>query len=214
MLIVGCASRRVRERRACAILLNTQPGMEGVMDWYLMVLRRYAEFDGRSRRSEYWMFMLFNFLVILALAVIGVVGLVISHDYGVILFVPLGIYSLATLIPGLAVGVRRFHDTGRSGWLFLVFMLAGMIPIIGFIGAIIQIVFLCQDSNVGTNQFGPSPKYPDLAGVPAGTAGFNPTGFGVQPQPFTGESNFGFCHKCGAKFKEASPFCVKCGVHV
>jgi uncharacterized membrane protein YhaH (DUF805 family) len=185
--------------------------MEVAMDWYLMVWRRYAEFDGRSRRSEYWMFVLFNFLALIALVLLGALGIVISHDYGGILFVPLGIYVLATIIPGLAVGVRRFHDTGRSGWLLLVFMVVGMIPVIGFIAAIIQIVFMCQDSDVGTNLYGPSPKYPDMAGLAAGTAGFGSMGFGAPPQPFMGGSNFGFCHKCGVKLKDASPYCVHCG---
>lgn len=184
------------------------------MDWYLMVLRRYAEFDGRSRRSEYWMYMLFNFLVVLALAFVGVVGLVISHDYGGILFVPLVIYALATMIPGLSVGVRRFHDTGRSGWLFLGFMLAGMIPFVGLIGAIVQIVFLCQDSNVGANQYGPSPKYPDLPGVAAGNMGFSPMGFGAQPQPFTGGNPLVFCRNCGKQVESGSQFCSGCGAHV
>ena len=187
------------------------------MNWYLMVWRRYAEFDGRSRRTEYWMFVLFNFLAILVLALIGGVGLAISQDYGGVLFIPLGIYVLATVIPGLAVGVRRFHDTGRSGWLLLVFMLVGMIPFIGLIGAIIQIVFLCQDSNVGTNQYGPNPKLPEQAvGVFAGSVGFTSMGIGLgaQPQPPTVQSNFGFCHSCGIRLKDASPFCGNCGGRV
>ena len=184
------------------------------MDWYLMVLRRYAEFDGRSRRSEYWMFVLFNFLAILALAALGGAGIVISKDYGGILFIPLGIYILAATIPGLAVSVRRFHDTGRSGWLLLVFMLVGMIPIIGLIGAVIQIVFMCQDSDAGTNQYGPSPKYPDLPGVAARTAGFTSMGPGAQPQPFTGGNPLVYCRNCGKQVESGSQFCSGCGTHL
>jgi len=73
------------------------------MDWYLMVWRRYAEFYGRSRRMEFWMFELFNILAIFVLAALGGVGLAISEDYGGVLFIPLGIYFLAIIIPGLAV---------------------------------------------------------------------------------------------------------------
>ena len=80
------------------------------MDWYLMVWKKYAEFDGRSRRTEYWMFMLFNFLAILALCAVGGVGIAMSQDNGWVLFIPLGIYGLAGLIPTLAVATRRFHD--------------------------------------------------------------------------------------------------------
>jgi uncharacterized membrane protein YhaH (DUF805 family) len=184
------------------------------MDWYLMVWRKYAEFDGRSRRKEYWMFVLFNFLAILALAAIGGVGLAISEDYGGILFVPLGIYVLATIIPGLAVGVRRLHDTGKSGWLLLVFMLVGMIPFIGLIGAIIQIVFMCQDSDPGTNQYGPNPKYPDLSGAAAGTAGFTSMGLGAQPGPFAGGIPLVYCRNCGKQMESGSQFCSGCGAHV
>jgi uncharacterized membrane protein YhaH (DUF805 family) len=187
------------------------------MDWYLMVWRKYAEFSGRSRRKEYWMFVLFNFLAILALAAIGGVGLAISEDYGGILFVPLGIYVLATIIPGLAVGVRRLHDTGKSGWLLLAFMLVGLIPVIGFISAILQIVFMCQDSDPGMNQYGPNPKFPEQAfGSFAGSAGFASMRPGAQPGPFTtstGDVSFGFCKSCGIRLKDASPFCGSCGRH-
>jgi len=187
------------------------------MDWYLMVWRKYAEFSGRSRRKEYWMFLLFNFLAILALGAIGGVGIAISEDYGGFLFIPLGFYVLATIIPGLAVGVRRLHDTGKSGWLLLVFFLVGLIPVIGFIGAIIQIVLMCQDSDPGMNQYGPNPKFPEQNfGAFAGSAGFASMGLGAQPQPFTppaGDAIFGFCKSCGIRLKDASPFCGSCGRH-
>lgn len=151
------------------------------MHWYLMVWRKYAEFAGRSRRKEYWMFVLFNALAVLALIAIGVAGIAMSEDYGGLLFIPFGIYLLATIIPGLAVAVRRLHDSGRSGWLMLVFFLVGLIPFIGLIGGIIQIVFMCQDSDPGTNRYGPNPKFPELAGA-AGYAGFTSMGLGAQPQ--------------------------------
>jgi uncharacterized membrane protein YhaH (DUF805 family) len=113
------------------------------MHWYLEGLKKYAVFSGRARRKAYWMFVLFNVIIAFALAFIeGLVG-----GPGV-----LGIlYSLAVLIPGIAVSVRRLHDTNRSGW----WLLIGLIPLIG---AIVLLVFAVQDSQPGANQYGPNPK--------------------------------------------------------
>ena len=184
------------------------------MDWYLMVWRKYAEFDGRSRRTEYWMFALFNILAIFALALVGGLGMaLIDNGSGVggVLFIPLGIYFLAAIIPNIAVAVRRLHDSGKSGWLLLLLMVLGIIPIIGFIASVAQIVLMCLDSDPGMNQYGPNPKSPELDGMAVGNAGFAAMGLGGQPVAFTGESNFGFCSACGAPFKDASPFCSGCG---
>ena len=113
------------------------------MNWYLDVLKKYAVFDGRARRKEYWMFFLFNIIIAFVLGIIeGIVG-----GPGVIG----AIYGLAVLLPGIAVGVRRLHDTSRSGW----WLLIGLVPIIG---AIVLIVFFVQDSQPGDNQYGPNPK--------------------------------------------------------
>jgi len=186
------------------------------MDWYLMVWRKYAEFDGRSRRTEYWMFVLFNFLAILVLCVVGGVGLALidkGSGAGGVLFIPLGIYILAAMIPSIAVAVRRLHDSGKSGWLLLLLMVLGIIPIIGFIASVVQIVLMCQDSDPGMNQYGPNPKYRELAGMALGNAGFTSMGLGGQPQPFTGANNFGFCKNCGAPLKDATTFCSSCGAH-
>jgi len=114
------------------------------MEWYLTALQKYAVFGGRARRKEYWYFVLFNFLISLILGFIdGLLGLTLEGGLGVLG----GIYSLAVLIPGIAVTIRRLHDTGRSGWwLLLVF-----IPLVG---PIILIVFLVGGSQPGTNQYG------------------------------------------------------------
>ena len=113
------------------------------MNWYLDVLKKYAVFNGRARRKEYWMFILFYFIIAVVLSIIeafvGIVG-VLS-----------GLYGLAMLIPGIAVGVRRLHDTNRSGW----WLLIGLVPLIG---AIVLLVFFVQDSQAGENQHGPNPK--------------------------------------------------------
>ena len=119
------------------------------MIWYLKALTNYTEFGGRARRKEYWFFILFNILISIAFTIIdGVTGLY-SIETGVGLFS--GIYSLAILVPSIAVGVRRLHDTNRSGW----WLLISFIPLIG---AIILIVFLASDSNSEENQYGPNPK--------------------------------------------------------
>lgn len=113
------------------------------MDYYIAVLKKYAVFSGRARRKEYWMFVLFNFIISFIISLIGTfIETLLFLQY---------LYMLAILIPGIAVTVRRLHDTNRSGWwYFIVF-----IPIVG---AIVLIVFLAQDSQSGENQYGPNPK--------------------------------------------------------
>ncbi|MBA7614686.1 MAG: DUF805 domain-containing protein [Calditrichaeota bacterium] len=113
------------------------------MNWYLEVLKKYAVFSGRSQRKEYWMFYLFNIIIAFGLGFIdGLVG-----GPGVLA----SIYGLAVLIPGIAVSVRRLHDTNRSGWLLLI----ALIPLIG---VIVLLVFMVQDSQPDENQYGPNPK--------------------------------------------------------
>ncbi|MBZ0335003.1 DUF805 domain-containing protein [Marinobacter sp. AL4B] len=119
------------------------------MNWYLEVLKKYAVFSGRARRKEYWFFILFNIIISLALGAIdGVMGSY-SETAGVGLLG--GIYSLAVLIPGIAVTVRRLHDTGRSGWWFLIVL----VPVIG---ALVLLVFMVLDSKPEQNQYGANPK--------------------------------------------------------
>lgn len=113
------------------------------MNWYLGCWKKFADFSGRARRQEYWMFVLFNFLVSVAVGIVdGILGT--GGSLG-------GLYSLAVLVPSLAVAARRLHDTDRSGW----WMLIALIPLVGWI---ILLVFLCSDSKPGENRFGPNPK--------------------------------------------------------
>ncbi|MDZ7658252.1 DUF805 domain-containing protein [Fodinibius sp.] len=128
------------------------------MEWYIKVLKNYAEFEGRARRKEYWMFTLINFLIYVALQAIMVMfgGMDPESSIGVLITGILGLYSLAVFIPSIAVGVRRLHDTGRSGW----WLLISLVPIIG---AIVLLVFLVQDSQPGANQYGENPKRVDTA---------------------------------------------------
>jgi uncharacterized membrane protein YhaH (DUF805 family) len=113
------------------------------MNWYLAVLKNYAGFSGRARRTEYWMFILFNFLISIAISVVERI-LGIGGTLGLL-------YSLAVLVPGIAVGIRRLHDTNRSGW----WLLLALIPIVGWI---VLIVFAVQEGTHGANPFGPDPK--------------------------------------------------------
>lgn len=112
-------------------------------EWYLKCLRQYTDFSGRARRREYWMFVLANFIVGI---VIGILESILGSK-GIIG----GIYSLAVLIPSLAVCVRRLHDVGKSGWFYFI----GLIPLIGWIWLI---VMFCQDSQPEANKWGENPK--------------------------------------------------------
>lgn len=118
------------------------------MEWMLMPLKRYADFSGRSRRMEYWMFTLFIFLVYIVLAVLGAIG---GETVGGIMGILLMIFALGIIVPAIAVQVRRFHDQDKSGW----FVLLGLIP---GIGGLIVLVFMCLEGTNGPNQYGPDPK--------------------------------------------------------
>ncbi len=119
------------------------------MNWYLEVLKKYAVFNGRARRKEYWYFLLFSILISLALAFVDDMLGTFSAKAGLGLLG--GIYFLAVMIPGLAVSVRRLHDTSRSGW----WVLIALIP---FIGSIILLIFTVLDSTPGENAYGENPK--------------------------------------------------------
>lgn len=121
------------------------------MNWYLMAWQNFAQFEGRSRRKEYWIFTLVN-LLIFGILYIG--GFVMLGRNGFVATVFLGLcalYSLAQLVPALACATRRLHDTGRSGW----WILLAFVPVIN----LALIVLLALDSEPGDNQYGPNPKY-------------------------------------------------------
>ncbi|MNQ66198.1 Inner membrane protein YhaI [compost metagenome] len=121
-----------------------------MIEWYKkVVFENYANFNGRARRSEYWYYTLANtILAILAMILDNVAGL----TFGNIGYGPLySVIALGTIIPGLAVLVRRLHDVGKSGWFFFIIL----IPIIG---SIWLLVLLCTEGESGTNQYGSDPK--------------------------------------------------------
>ena len=119
------------------------------MNYYTQAFKNYAKFTGRSRRSEYWYFTLFNAIfVIVAMFLDNKLGTTIGLlPYGYIYFA----YFLVTIIPGLSVLVRRLHDVGKSGWMFLIIL----IPIIG---GIWLLVLLATDSQTISNKWGDNPK--------------------------------------------------------
>jgi len=136
----GCAKEIHKTARTCPACGAPQAGAAQVSganaggrshNWFLEPLKKYATFNGRARRKEYWYFVLFCTLINIAF---GVFGLRIISD----------VFALAVFIPSIAVGVRRMHDTGRSGWWLLL--------------PIVNIVFLAQAGHSGPNEYGADPK--------------------------------------------------------
>ena len=129
------------------------------MEWMILPLRRYADFSGRSRRLEYWMFQLFYFLVlIVGVVLVSVIGSLSGDSASSAIFVVAAtgfvVGYLALFIPMLAVQVRRLHDQDKSGW----FLLLGVIP---YLGGLILLILMCIDGTPGPNRFGPDPKDPE-----------------------------------------------------
>ena len=130
------------------------------MGWMILPYKRYADFTGRSRRLEYWMFTLFYWLVLIVLAFAFVAasgpfadaaGEAGSGTASVVFVIVLMVFVLGSFIPGLAVQVRRFHDQDLSGWLVLL----NLIP---YLGAFIVLIMMCLDGTKGENSYGPDPK--------------------------------------------------------
>ncbi len=119
------------------------------MEWYLKALKSYFDFTGRARRKEYWMYILFHILILFALGFSSSLAQeAMGINFGAIVVL---IYVLATIIPTLAVLVRRLHDTNRSGWWF-------MIRFVPLVGDIILLIFLVSEGDTGANAYGPDPK--------------------------------------------------------
>lgn len=152
------------------------------MEWMILPFRRYAEFEGRSRRREFWMFQLLNLIVGAVLAGPFFVGFVRSAvaagdgpgseealveamfsggmglaTIGLLLYL---LFGLAALIPSIAVSVRRLHDRDMSGWWYLGLVIASAIPVVGSLASIAMLVLFALPGTEGANRFGPDPKNP------------------------------------------------------
>ena len=138
--------------------------MVGFVDAVKMFFGRYTDFKGRSSRSEYWWWALANFLITLVpmFLLMGSMDMEAAAmgDYssvGGIWFIILGIWWLITLIPSIALVVRRFHDLNQTGWLYLGFLIVMIIPIVGLLAVIGMIVWFCMRGTVGPNKYGEDP---------------------------------------------------------
>ncbi len=121
------------------------------MSWFLKVVKdNYANFNGRAGRQEFWMFMLFSFLIYIAFMILSVVLGFISEKLVFIPSILMMVFALGILVPSIAVGVRRMHDTGRSGW----WVLTVLIP---FVGGIVYLILCVLPSQPEENIYGPSP---------------------------------------------------------
>lgn len=155
------------------------------------ITQHYVDFQGRARRKEYWMYVLFTVVFTFVAAILDnvlgttftmdVLGESVDTGYGWIYL----ILALGTFLPALAVSVRRLHDVGKSGW----FLLVALIPLAGIIWLL---VLQCTDSQSGANQYGPNPK--GVSGTTGNTA-----------------APMGFCSKCGASRTAGAAFCAACG---
>ena len=120
------------------------------MNYYFAAFRKYAVFNGRATRSEYWYFTLFNIIATLGFGLIDQFMGTFNFDAG---YGPLSaIYTLAIILTGLSVSIRRLHDTGRSGWWFI-------ITIIPVVGLLVFLYFALLDSDPNPNQYGESPAW-------------------------------------------------------
>lgn len=140
------------------------------MEWMLLPLRRYAEFSGRSRRKEYWMFallMVFVYLMFGALMLSTIwpqvlAGTTPSPEMFTASFWVgtglLGIFTLAILLPAVAVTVRRLHDRDMSGWWYLGVVILGQVPYLGAVVNLGFLVLMALPGTPGPNRFGPDPK--------------------------------------------------------
>lgn len=148
------------------------------MKWMVLPLRRYAEFSGRSRRLEYWMFTLFNLIVLSVIMVVFMAGGMSMAEmekpelaalamapalwFGLLLLV---VWVLVMLVPGIAVTVRRLHDRDMSGWWYAGYFVVQFVPFVNMIATIAFFVLMVLPGTSGPNRYGPDPKDPNSVEV-------------------------------------------------
>jgi uncharacterized membrane protein YhaH (DUF805 family) len=127
------------------------------MDWYIGAWKKYAQFSGRARRTEFWYFQLFQMIVAIVLVIPMMVLIVLSTqnsrllDVAMLSALPFCLFAFAGILPSLAIMVRRLHDTGRSGWWYFI----SFVPLVG---GIVLLIFTLLESEPGPNLYGPNPK--------------------------------------------------------
>lgn len=151
------------------------------MNWMIMPFKRYADFKGRSRRMEFWMFALLNSIVWLVLVMmqmgstagfaelaadeqsnpLAIYGVLFSGTFGILL----ALWGLVTIIPSIAVTVRRLHDRDMSGWWYLGVIIGSLIPLINILISLGFLILMFLPGTPGPNRFGPDPKDPTNAEV-------------------------------------------------
>jgi uncharacterized membrane protein YhaH (DUF805 family) len=156
-----------------------------MLEWMILPFKRYADFSGRSRRMEFWSFVLLNAIVYTILIGLMIAGgfpmmaamsdpamsdpsAIMAEGPGALFYIGAGllvIYGLAIFIPNIAVVVRRLHDRDMSGWWYLGVIVASMIPLVGFVAGIAFLVLMLLPGTPGPNRFGPDPKDPANAEV-------------------------------------------------
>jgi uncharacterized membrane protein YhaH (DUF805 family) len=184
------------------------------VSWYPEVLKKYAKFEGRAGREEFWVYALFNFLIFFGFYIIAFVS------RAPILMVLYWLFTLAVLPASLAVGTRRLHDTGRSGW----YLLLEFVPF----GAIVLIVFWAEAGRFGPNAYGagapttpgePAPSAPRAAPWAAPVALSAPSAPPISAArlvtssaaPAPGTATPAFCAQCGTSLRHGATFCTSCG---
>jgi uncharacterized membrane protein YhaH (DUF805 family) len=125
------------------------------MEWALLPYQRYAEFEGRSRRMEYWCYTLFVIIVSLILVL---PFMMMGEGASEFLFIPLGLWIIGNIVPSIAVSIRRWHDLDQSGWFYLLFAALGAIPFIGALAGLVNLVWFFMQGTVGENKYGQDPK--------------------------------------------------------
>lgn len=145
------------------MIIEKQEADYTMVDWWKKAfLKNYANFEGRARRKEYWYFTLLNVLIMFpTIFVLAFLSESLGENSPVVigLFILFIVFALALFIPSLAAAVRRLHDTGKSGWWWVL----GIIPLVSYIGSIILLVYYCTDGDRGTNKYGIDPKNPSAS---------------------------------------------------
>ena len=142
----------------------------GLFDYFKRAFTRdYAKFSGRARRKEYWGFVLFVTLTYLVMLIVLAIGISATKpdlvnnvpQLSPVLWLVGALYvafTIAMIVPGIAITVRRFHDIGQSGWMYVLLIALSIIPLINFVTAIIMLVMTCLDTQPGVNKWGPPAK--------------------------------------------------------